>query len=105
MSNFFVSSLKISNNNETYEDNLNNYKNQKIPKLNINNKKLCSNNKNEYTSNSNYNNVYPNLISSQLILRKLLQKTEDSLIKMLILEIQKEKIPNKYLSKEINIFF
>ena len=103
MSNFFVSSLKISNNNETYEDNLNNYKNQKIPKLNINNKKLCSNNKNDYTSNSNYNNVYPNLISSQLILRKLLQKTEDSLIKMLILEIQKEKIPNKYLSKEINI--
>ena len=52
MSNFFVSSLKIANKNETYEDNMNNYKYQQIPKINFNNIKLGSNNK----SNDNIKN-------------------------------------------------
>ena len=104
MSNFFVSSLKITNKNETYEDNMNNYKYQQIPKLNFNNIKLGSNNKsNDNIKNSKDIKLYKNYIPSQLIIRKHLQNNDDSLIKLLILEIQKEKIPNKILSKEINL--
>ena len=101
MSNFFVSSLKITNKNDSYEDNRNNYNYPQIPKLKSNNIKLCSNNKNnDNIKNSKDIKLYINYRPSQLIIRKHLQKTEDSLIKMLILEIQKEKIPNKILSKE-----
>ena len=104
MSNFFVSSLKITNKNETYEDNMNNYKYQQIPKINFNNIKLGSNNKsNDNIKNSKDIKLYKNYIPSQLIIRKHLQNNDDSLIKLLILEIQKEKIPNKILSKEINL--
>ena len=104
MSNFFVSSLKITNKNETYEDNMNNYKYQQIPKLNFNNIKLGSNNKsNDNIKHSKDIKLYKNYIPSQLIIRKHLQNNDDSLIKLLILEIQKEKIPNKILSKEINL--
>ena len=37
MSNFFVSSLKITNKNDSYEDNRNNYNYPQIPKLKSNN--------------------------------------------------------------------
>ena len=71
----------------------NNSKIEKIEKINDDN-------------NKNLNIINPKFdkyISSQLILRKYLQKTEKSLIRMLIKEIQKEKIPDKQLSKENNI--
>ena len=102
MSNFFVSSLKITNKNESYEDNRNNYNYPQIPKLKSNNIKLCSNNKNnDNIKNSKDIKLYINYRPSQLIIRKHLQKTEDSLIKMLILKKKKEKRNKKKNTKII----
>ena len=74
--------------------------------LNGEKKKISKIEKINDDNNKNLNIINPKFdkyISSQLILRKYLQKTEKSLIGMLIKEIQKEKIPDKQLSKENNI--